>query len=275
MDIELILLTLGGVAAGMTLQGYGCTRGDLAAWAVEEPKRRIRQGIYGLPSAEPVLRAAAAHGGMLTCVSLLHLKGVWLLDPVREPHVWLGAKGKRHAHAGCLCREHWNPGKAGVGLVPVEVALIHMSRCASELAFFAAFESAWKQRMLSAAARERIRRAVPLAYRRLVDFAIGNSGSGLESIFRFRARPLGWRIVPQASLRNVGHVDFVIDGKVVVEVDGWAFHSSLADFARDRQRQAVTSIQGLETLNFSYHQILKDWPTVEASIRAALVRADD
>ncbi|MGO3151502.1 MAG: endonuclease domain-containing protein [Galactobacter sp.] len=239
-----------------------------------QPGRRIRQGVYGLPEAEPQLRAAAAHGGMLTCVSLLRLKGIWLLDPVREPHVWLGGKGRRYEHPGCRCREHWNPGKASVGTVSVETALIHMSRCASELAFFVAFESAWKQKKISAAARERIRRAVPLAFRGLVEFALGTSGSGLESLLRFRARPLGWTIVPQASVHRVGHVDFIIDGQVIVEVDGWEFHSSPSNFARDRQRQAEASIQGLETLNFSYYQVLNDWPTAEASIRAALIRAD-
>jgi hypothetical protein len=275
MDIEFVLLTLGGVATGTTLQTYGYTRRHLAAWAATHSGGRIRQGIYGLPDADPQLRAAAAHGGMLTCVSLLRLKGVWLLANDRRAHVWLGGKGRRHEHPGCCCQEHWNPGKARVGPVSVETALIHMSRCASELAFFVAFESAWRQNMLSAAARERIRRAVPLVLRRLLEFAVGTSDSGLESIFRYRSRPSGWTVCPQPSLRRVGRVDFIINGRVIVEVDGWEFHTSEAAFAKDRQRQAEASIQGLETLNFSYHQVLNDWPTIQASISAALLRADD
>ncbi|MGO3141488.1 MAG: endonuclease domain-containing protein [Galactobacter sp.] len=273
MELDLLLLALGGVATGLTLQGFGFTRHQLAAWAVENPRRRLRRGVYCAPDADPDLRAAATHGGMLTCVSLLKSKGVWLLHEPTGPHVWLGGKGKKHPHPGCACREHWHPGKAGVGPVSVEIALIHMSRCATALAFFIALESAWNKKLIGAAARDRIRRAVPLPLRSLVEFAVGSSESGLESILRYRTRPLGWSLIAQPRLR-LGRVDFIINGRVIVEVDGWRFHSSQTDFARDRVRQAEASIQGLETLNFSYQQVLNDWDSVEASIRAALIRAD-
>jgi very-short-patch-repair endonuclease len=146
------------------------------------------------------------------------------------------------------------------------------------MAFFASFESAWAKSKLPRAARGRIRDRLPASKRWLVDRAVGNAGSGLESILRFILMQVGLHLETQVKLETVGRVDFVVrtNGRpLIIEVDGREFHTSPTQFDEDRRRQAAASIMGIETLNFSYDQVLRHPEQVLASIRAAMIRARD
>ena len=76
----------------------------------------------------------------------------------------------------------------------------------------------------------------------------------------------------QVSVRGVGHVDFVIGGSLVIEVDGRAFH--IDRFEEDRQRDALLSIRGYRVLRFSYRQVFERWGEVKGAILAAIARGD-
>ena len=78
----------------------------------------------------------------------------------------------------------------------------------------------------------------------------------------------------QAVIAGVGRVDFVLGDRLVVEVDGFAYHSDPAQFEADRRRDAVLSTLGYRVLRFSYHQVLDRWTEVEAAIHAAVARGD-
>ncbi|MGO1319787.1 MAG: DUF559 domain-containing protein [Galactobacter sp.] len=275
MDILEILWQLGGVTTGVALQRRGFPRWRLSQLVASGTIHRIRPGVYAHPNLDPRTRTAALHGGMLTCVSALRLMRVWVLPREEHLHVWMGAKGNPHHHADCRCLLHWSPGRAGLGRVNIELALLHLRKCAGDMAFFASFESAWATKRLNTPARNRIRAGLPVGKRWLVDFAVGNSGSGLESILRYRLRQVGLSVAVQVSVNTVGRVDFIIGGRLILEVDGYEYHSDRDTFIQDRRRQAAASILGLETLNFSYQQVLNEWTTVLASIRAAMQRARD
>ncbi len=62
----------------------------------------------------------------------------------------MGRAGRVHPHGGCECTVHFSSGRAEPGLAPVADCLIHAYRCLGEEAFFAAYESAWNKRLLSA-----------------------------------------------------------------------------------------------------------------------------
>lgn len=279
MDLINLLLTTGSIATGTRLARFGFTRDHLARRVRSGQIDRIRPGVFCLPDLPTPVRIAAAHGGMLTCSTLLRAVRVWVLPKDDRIHVWMGLKGHQHPHPDCKCVAHWFPGKAGLGSASVELALVHLRKCAGDLAFFASLESAWAKGMLSAQARNRIRHQLPASKRWLVDRAQGNAGSGLESILRMLLMAAGLRLRGQVQVTRVGRVDFLVagprGGRIIVEVDGYEFHSSREQFTEDRRRQAAASVQGLETLNFSYQQVLNDWPTVLASIRAGLTRARD
>ncbi len=160
-----------------------------------------------------------------------------------------------------------------LGAAPVEAALVHSYGCHGDEHFFAAFESAWALRLIGAAARRRIRAALPASARWLVDLARHDADSGLESIVRLRLHLLGIRVQTQVTVDGVGRVDFVVEGRVILEADGKRNHDGSSERHRDLRRDAEASRLGYETLRFDYAMIIHKWDVVIAAIMSALARA--
>jgi very-short-patch-repair endonuclease len=57
--------------------------------------------------------------------------------------------------------------------------------------------------------------------------------------------------------------------KVAVEIDGWAYHSSVGAFQRDRRRQNLLVRNGWRVLRFTYHDLIDRPDEVVADIRSA------
>ena len=217
---------LGGIARGSTLQQLGFTRQALATEANRGTIQRIRNGVFATTALTDDVRRAIEHGGALTCASALRARGVWVLPAPDGPHVWMPSKMHPLRHAACDCVSHYFSGMPPLGSASIETALLHLRRCAGDEAFFAAYESAWKQRLLSRASRARIRAALPRTARWLVDIARADADSGLESLMRMRLHLLGIRLECQVVINGVGRVDFVVEGRLIIEADGDENHGS-------------------------------------------------
>lgn len=268
-----ILDRFSGIARGTLLQRFGCSRKELAAASRAGTIRRVRPGVFALPSADPKIVTAAAHGGALTCAAALRAWGVWILpDDEEEVHVWMGGAGRRHKHDPCECTTHYSPGTAGLGLAPVAAALVHLYRCHDAEAFFAAYESAWNQRLITAQERAQIKRQLPKSAAWLCDLARPDAESGLESLLRLRLHLVGLRLDCQVKIDGVGRVDFVIGGRVILEADGKLNHEA-GQRHKDLMRDAAASALGYETLRFDYAMVVHNWTVVLAAILPALARA--
>lgn len=232
---------IGGVARGAQLRAFGIDRHGLARAVRGGSIVRVRAGVFALPHTPNDIVVAAEHGGSVTCMSALRLHGIWALDGAPTLHVWMGANGRVH-HDGCPCVSHWYGGATTLGLAPVEDVLVHVLRCQGDEAFFAALESALQQRKVRSTTR--LRRSIPASARWLVDLARDDAGSGLESLLRLRLHLLGLRLECQVSLSGVGRVDFVVDGRIILEVDGAEHHAARTARHRDLQRDAAASRLG-------------------------------
>ncbi|GAA2900711.1 hypothetical protein GCM10010455_25760 [Microbacterium esteraromaticum] len=74
-------------------------------------------------------------------------------------------------------------------------------------------------------------------------------------------------------MQLAGHpVDFLIGTHLVVQVDGWSFHSSSADRTRDLAHDAELRLRGYTVFRYSYSQIIYDWNHVERTLAAAISR---
>lgn len=275
IDPAHLITQLGGAATGAQLQGFGLSRTALSRHVAKGTIERIRTGVFASPHLNPTVREAIAHGGALTCTSVLRSHGIWMLYEGTEPHVWMGASGRARAHADCTCVSHYYRGAPPLGKASIEQAMLHLYRCQGEEAFFAAFESAWRLRLLSRAARSRIRASLPASARWLVDLARPDADSGLESLLRFRLHILGVRLDCQVEVPGVGRVDFVIGRRLILELDGKDNHDGGKMRHKDLVRDAAASARGYETLRFDYAQIIHDWPTVRRAILGALTRLHD
>jgi very-short-patch-repair endonuclease len=78
---------------------------------------------------------------------------------------------------------------------------------------------------------------------------------------------------PQVNVQVAGHlVDFVWrDRCVVVEIDGYRFHSSRAAFERDRLRDAKLSASGVRVIRITWRQLSEEPFAVVARLAAVLV----
>ena len=275
IDPAQLITRLGGVALGSRLQDFGISRTTLSRHVAQGRIDRVRTGVFAVPDLAPEVREAVSHGGALTCTSALRTHKVWVLHEGTEPHIWMGASGKARDHANCACVSHYYRGKPPLGTATFEQALLHLYRCQGDEAFFAAFESAWKLRLLSRAARARMRSALPASARWLMDIARPDADSGLESLLRLRLHLLGIRLECQVSIAGVGKVDFVIGGRLILEADGKENHDGKTVRHKDLTRDAAASALGYETLRFDYAQVIHDWPTVQAAIIGALRRLRD
>jgi very-short-patch-repair endonuclease len=81
--------------------------------------------------------------------------------------------------------------------------------------------------------------------------------------------------IPELNVR-IGRyeVDFLWrEQKLVVEVDGFRFHSSRSAFERDRLRDAELAAQGFHVLRVTWRQIVDTPEALVARIAMALARA--
>lgn len=268
-----LLTRLGGLAQGAQLQDYGVSRMQLSRAVRSGQIERLRPGVFATHGAADAERDAARHGGALTCAAALRHLGVWVMSTEPAPHVWVGRRGRIYPHSGCRCVSHYfRTGRVRFGVVDVETALLHLFRCEGEESFFASLESALKQRKLTRSACARVRVALPAHARWLIDFARSDSDSGLESLLRLRLHLLGIALDCQVVIGGVGRVDFVVDGRLIIEADGKENHDGSTMRHKDLVRDAAASALGYETLHFDYAQIIHDWSAVQRSIISALQR---
>jgi very-short-patch-repair endonuclease len=83
-------------------------------------------------------------------------------------------------------------------------------------------------------------------------------------------RTNGIAFEPQVFLPGIGRVDFLLNGFLIVEIDGFAFHSKRADMLRDRDRNNSSTVKGYAVLRYMPEHIWFNQQQVLAEIQAAL-----
>lgn len=76
----------------------------------------------------------------------------------------------------------------------------------------------------------------------------------------------------QSSIEN-HRVDFLINDKVVIEVDGKAYHSNDQSFYKDRIRDQKLSVLGYQVIRFPAQQVYEDMEGVLSVIESLIGRA--
>ncbi len=234
--------------------------------------RRVRRHWLAIDAADPDLLAAAEAGGRLACLSIARKRRWWMPDDVDVrrhlailPHARPGSRGEDDI-------VHWTrpvaPASSHSLEESVEDALAHIALCARPESARILWESAIRVESLSVEALRAVRWAIPAA-RALAQSVTGLSDSGLETTFQVRLGPWGLPIRQQVILAG-RPVDFLIGDFLVVQIDGYAHHSSAAQRGRDVQHDAELRLRGYTVLRFTYAQVLHDWIAVERTIARAV-----
>ncbi|WP_285113625.1 type IV toxin-antitoxin system AbiEi family antitoxin domain-containing protein [Leifsonia sp. fls2-241-R2A-40a] len=269
---ERTLQRLGGIATVHQLRASGTSAEELTAAVRGGALRRIRKGIYTLPSAPREAVVAVTARGRLSCVSAARTYGLWSGSDSR-----MHLQYAPHARAGPATGQvrHWVPTEQGPELWRVTPAdcLRAVARCADEETAVAVFDTALSAGLVNPISLRRILAGQPLKAQARAVLARPGSESGVESIVRQRLQALGHLVEQQVHVAGVGRVDMRVDGVLYLEIDGFAFHGDREAFERDRARDAALGARGVARLRVSAAHVQHDWATVLRAIESTLAHS--
>ena len=271
MDISSWLALNGGIAHSTQALRAGFTRYAIGQGIASGACARIRRDWLALPTAPADLGAAAAFGGRVACLSVASRLELWHLADGMT-HVSLPSNAA--APASKALRVHWSAGPVPVArfalVEPIENALVHIAECQPFENALAVWDSALNKNLVSEAALARLHlrsaaaRAVRAVASRLAD-------SGLETLPVTRLAAIGIRVRQQVMLD--GHrVDGLIGDRLVLQSDGFSFHSTAEQRREDIAHDRRLALLGYTVLRYDYRQILGDWPCIETEILRALAQ---
>ena len=250
----------------------------VAAGTLDRPSR----GVYALPRADPATVAAVTAGGVVTCLTAAHRWGLPLLSPPAHLHLAVPRTTSTSIRAllpaGTVLLWDSTLEGGGSGGAGVARALWHVARCLPLPEAVAVLDAAVARGLVGVG---ELRRSRPsrdaVTHERVLRHVDATSGSIAESIARVALVGAGFDVSTQVHLAGVGQVDFLVDGLVEVEIDGFAYHSGRAEFRHDRRRDRVIAIDhGLLELRFAFEDVVHDVPgfveTVRRAVAAAAVR---
>ncbi len=277
---------MGSIASIAQLEAAGFSGAYVRAARRRGGVVRVRRGWYALPTAHPLLVAAARVGGSLTCVSGATLRGAWS-PPGAALHVAVpnGSRHLKHPVDGSPIRAsrpglvlHWS-GPSGdmssfvAGALSMRECLVEVLRCQPADMAFAVIESVLAKGLVDSADIAWLTDTVP-SRRRVLQLAGTESGSGTESLFRYRLSKSGVRMRSQVEIPGVGLVDFLIGDRLIVEIDSNEHHGSRHQRVRDLGRDAVAHAFGYLPLRFDYVQVIEDGDFVSSTVLAVVERGD-
>ena len=96
------------------------------------------------------------------------------------------------------------------------------------------------------------------------------TASPLEVCARFHLSAAGLSVETEVPIPGVGRVDLVVEGRLLVEIDGYEFHSGREDYRRDRSRWNAATGAGWMTLRITSELVLRDPDAFLLLVRRAL-----
>ncbi len=278
MDLGTALTACGGAARWTRLRQLGVSERGLRTGLASGLVIPAGAGGYVLSGTDPALVAAVRLRGVAAHASAARLHGLDLWRPVAGIDVTV-RPGSRPFEAGVrIHRAALRPDEVDVRL-PITSVLRTALDCGRSLPLpdavvildSAMRGGAVKPATLRAAA-ESARGHGAVALRRAVAHADALAGSPLESALRLLLVLLDAKLQTQVKIPGVGPgpVDFVLDGWLVVEADGYEFHSNRADYRKDRGRGNALAVRGYTLLRFTWEDVRGRPGWVLAQVQRAL-----
>lgn len=273
------------------LRAAGYSRRRLSSAVASGQLIRARRDRYMHGDAPAALVQAVRVGGRLTCLSLLALFEVFVLENSHlHVHVHHSASRLRSALARTTpleprstrkVRLHWVPlhdprmARAAESSVSIIDALIHAVRCQPLRAAIATLDSALNKNLIGLAELAEVFAALPQKYRVMRAFIDGRAESGPETLMRLMLLGLGCRIELQVKFAGIGRVDLLVDGWLIIECDSERYHSGWTQQQADRDRDLALAARGYTTLRPTATAIMWRPEEVLAAVRGLLAaRAD-
>jgi very-short-patch-repair endonuclease/predicted transcriptional regulator of viral defense system len=281
-----------GVVSWWQLIDAGVSRGAIAHRLAHGRLHRVHRGVYlvGHPTmprlaAEAAAVLACGEGAVLSHQSAAKLWQI-LDDDNAGIHVTVVGNHRRHPSirmhrtasldANDVARRH------GLPLTSPARTLLDLSEVVSSRQLERAVEEAERRHLVGASRLHALLQRSPgrrgaAALRALLECTAGPTLTRSEAEERLLALVRAARLPhPELNVRVAGcEVDFLWrDAGLVVEVDGFAYHSTRAAFERDRRRDAKLQSAGFAVVRVTWRQILDEPEALVALLAQNLARPD-
>ncbi|WP_167137832.1 DUF559 domain-containing protein [Diaminobutyricimonas sp. TR449] len=278
---------VGSFASRRQLAALGLKRSAVDAALDRGELLPIRPGWVGTPTANQLAVTAVLHGARLTGSTALRAFGIWngedaglhlQVPPISHRRLQQPATPvamftpPKFVPSGVVV--HWVPAAPTAPDEPawrvtLADALLTFARSDSEEHALAAIESAVYLKRVSRTGMAALLTRMPRRIRRRAKRLMYLSESGLETIGLIRCEPFGLPLQQQVRI-GPDRVDLVIDGWLIIEWDGDAYH----DPVQDRRRTNRLIRAGYRVLRFGAHDLLRAWEETRETI-LEMLRAKD
>lgn len=234
-------------------------RRALARMVAEGAVTRHPQHVIALPGTDQRIIIARRLGALIACAHAMDNYGIALQRSSDSRLHLIVPRGRRLVYGigrtviHQVADVHVDP--LGSPFADHETAILTFMRCAPELDALIALDCALRGGMVvrdQLLARLRGPRNSPM--RELLARANPKARSILETIARYELEEAG--AVPDVAVEvPIGELDLTL-GFLAIEPDGYAFHSSLADWTRDHHRDQWLLLHGMIPLHLTAQQVL-------------------
>jgi very-short-patch-repair endonuclease len=259
----------GGVARLAHLRRAGFSRSQIAGAIDAGLMLHERHGVYRLPEARPEFVRAFEANAAVTCLSAASFYSLWTIKAPENLH--LAACHRRLPEGLPAHRFSGNVTALLPPVLPLKDVLVHALQCLPELEALVMVECAYNRGETDP---DFLRRLLPGqrngAARAVLNLVERGSDSLLETVARVLFRRHGFEVRTQVYLDGIGYVDFLVNGCLIVEIDGVGFHFNKPQFKKDIRRNNVGAAQGYRVLRYLYEDVLHRPEEMLAQIRLAL-----
>ncbi len=273
MELAGLLAAGGGAARRSDLGRSVAARRVVSDGLASGALRDIGRGWLAMVDAAPAVVAARQLGATVSCVSAAPLYGLAQLAVPEQPHVAVPRnRGRRRIESGV--RIHRETVWTAPGEWPVAPALevaVRALRCLPPTEAIVLVDSALNKGLVTMDELDgRLRGRGVTGPRTALARCHGRSRSPTETLARLALEDAGLTVDAGVLISGVGEVDLLVARRVVVECDGFAYHSGRHEYREDRRRDRALAAMGYVTLRFTWEDVMGDPRTVVDAVRAVL-----
>jgi very-short-patch-repair endonuclease len=257
----------GGAATHAQLVAAGVTRRGLAKALDAGLVTRIARGVYATPTASRLVRAERMLRATRTCVTALAAYGLPYRTVDSRLHLAVPASANiaPSLRGSTGVRLHWYDGRlrdAATALGAIDTS----SLCLRDVEQLAAVDAGLNRGLITRSDLARLSVTPSGRAAWLRDNCDPECQSPRETAVRIALQDAGLAVRTQVDLPGVGRVDFVVDGTVVVEIDGKSYHMDERSFWTDRRRDRVTQLGQRMALRFTGEDVTRDLSGLVATV---------
>ena len=262
MDTSALLTRISdthGAARQVDLQLERSERRRLQALVDSGRLRRYPHGVVALPDVDKRVLIARVHRGLITCEHAAVYYRLPLPSSPKTLHV-LTPRGHK---AAPLWGEHQHETRdlpslslSSFPVVPLARCLADLLCCAQEWTALVAVDAALHQgRVTYEQVGTYLRGSRRVLGRRRLRRTSSRARSPLETLARVQLRGAGLDVVDGVEIGGVGEVDLLVAGWLVVELDGYEYHSDMWAFDHDRSRDRELARLGYTSIRFTANNV--------------------